>query len=150
MRQHRRPALIAPENQGVECGKSGAMHVNLPKQQHDAVLELLAENPARASEVSPEQIPVLFAEIAARQAALSALQGALAARLAEATAAKSAEPADRLLSAADVAKALGVTCRWVQRRARRLPFARKLSDHAIRYSEAGLKRWLAHRHVSVP
>jgi len=40
-----------------------------------------------------------------------------------------------------------VTGRWAQRRARRLPFARRLSAHAVRYSEAGLKRWMANRHV---
>jgi hypothetical protein len=108
-------------------------------------LDHLVENPTRVSDVSAERIPTLFAELAARQAALIAVQGALAARLAESTAAKSTESSDRLLSAADVAMALGVTCRWVQRRARRLPFARKLSEHAIRDSEAGLRRWMANR-----
>ena len=38
-----------------------------------------------------------------------------------------AESAERLLTADEVAQALGVTRRWVQRRARRLPFARQLS-----------------------
>jgi predicted DNA-binding transcriptional regulator AlpA len=49
---------------------------------------------------------------------------------------------DRLLTAEEVADTLGVNKRWVQRRARRLPFARRISAHAIRYSEVGLKRWM--------
>lgn len=52
-----------------------------------------------------------------------------------------------LFIAEEAAHSLGVTKRWVQRRARRLPFARQLSEHAIRYSEAGLRRWMANRHV---
>ena len=52
-------------------------------------------------------------------------------------------------TAEEVAQFLGVTHRWVQRRARRLPFARQLSEHAIRYSEPGLKRWMAHRRAEV-
>lgn len=57
------------------------------------------------------------------------------------------ESVDQLLTAEEVAKALGVTWRWVQRRARRLPFARRLSAHAVRYSESGLTRWMANRHM---
>jgi hypothetical protein len=53
------------------------------------------------------------------------------------------------MTAEEVATALGVTQRWVQRRARRLPFARRISDHAIRYSETGLKRWMSNRKLSV-
>ena len=82
-------------------------------------------------------------------ATLSAVQGLLTSRLLTAAAAPALhhEAAERLLTAEEVAHALGVTKRWVQRRACRLPFARRLSDHAIRYSDAGLKRWMANRHV---
>jgi len=55
---------------------------------------------------------------------------------------------DRLMTADEVAATLGVPKRWVQRRARRLPFARLISAHAMRYSTAGLKRWLEHRRVA--
>src|SRR5258708_5590019 len=44
---------------------------------------------------------------------------------------------DRLLTAEEVAHLLGVTKRWVRRRARRLPFARHISVWSVRYSEAG-------------
>ena len=92
----------------------------------------------------------LVAELASEQSALSALQGALTVRLlvSQADAATRPESSDRLMTAEEVATALGVTQRWVQRRARRLPFARRISDHAIRHSEAGLKRWMSNRKLS--
>ena len=110
----------------------------------------LIAHPERAAEVPLDRIPGLLAQIASEQAALAALQTALAARLVTAPDLGNAQDSeDRLLTAADVATTLGVTIRWVQRRARRLPFARKLSEHAIRYSEAGLRRWMAHRRSHV-
>jgi len=86
-------------------------------------------------------ISALVAAWASELATLSALQGVLTARLhiaQEGTDRDDAE--DRLLTADDVAAVLGVPKRWVQRRARRLKFARLISDHAVRYSAVGLKR----------
>ena len=113
-------------------------------------LASLVANPSSASDVPVERIPALVAELASEQSALSALQGALTIRLlvSQADAATRPEPSDRLMTAEEVATALGVTQRWVQRRARRLPFARRISDHAIRYSEEGLKRWMSNRKLS--
>ncbi len=114
-----------------------------------SVASLIA-NPSTASEVPTHQIPALVAELASEQATLSALQGVLTARLlASQDSAATAESADRLLSAEQVAAILGVTKRWVERRARRLPFARRLSAHAVRYSEAGLRRWMSNRQMRV-
>jgi len=97
-----------------------------------------------------DRIPALVVELASEQSALSALQGALTARLlvSQASATLQENPGERLLTAEEVATTLGVTKRWVQRRARRLPFARRISDHAIRYSESGLKRWMSNRKLS--
>jgi predicted DNA-binding transcriptional regulator AlpA len=110
----------------------------------------LVANPSSVSEIPLSRIPALVAELASEQSALSALQGALTTRLlvSQANAAAQPEPTDRLMTAEEVATTLGVTKRWVQRRARRLPFARRISDHAIRYSEAGLKRWMSNRKLS--
>jgi hypothetical protein len=100
--------------------------------------------PGGRASLPPHLIPALVAKLASEQVALSAVQGLLTARLLNAGGASAREDvADRLLTAEEVAATLEVTKRWVQRRARRLPFARRISDHAIRYSEAGLKRWLA-------
>lgn len=83
--------------------------------------------------------------------ALSALQGVLTARLLLTPAERSSDDdGDRLLTAEEVARMLGVTKRWVQRRAVRLPFSRRISVRSVRYSEAGLKRWMANRHVLKP
>jgi hypothetical protein len=116
-----------------------------------ASVAALVANPTRASEIPVHQIPALVAELASRQATLCALQGALMTRLLTSAAdeAASHKSDDRLMTADEVASTLGVNRRWVQRRAKRLPFARRISDHAIRYSEMGLKRWMANRQIRV-
>ncbi|MBI1797869.1 MAG: helix-turn-helix domain-containing protein [Candidatus Eisenbacteria bacterium] len=48
-----------------------------------------------------------------------------------------------LLSVAEAAALLGVTPRWLYRHARTLPFTRKLSRKCLRFSRAGIERWLA-------
>ena len=50
---------------------------------------------------------------------------------------------DRLLSPSEAAVMLGVTISWLHRHHRQLPFARKLSRKTLRFSELGLRRWLA-------
>lgn len=124
-------------------------HAHVQRLSESDSLSALLENPERVSIVPTHIIPQLIAELAARQATLCAVQGLLTSRLlaGEAAAAPRNESGERLLTADEVAHALGVTKRWVQRRARRLPFARRLSDHAIRYSEAGLRRWMTNRNV---
>lgn len=51
----------------------------------------------------------------------------------------------RLLTARDAAPLLGVSVRWLYRHAGTLPFARRLSDRAVRFEEAGLLTWLERR-----
>jgi hypothetical protein len=59
------------------------------------------------------------------------------------------EPAapDRNLEPEDAAERLGVTLRWLKDNGARLPFRRKLGHRTIRYSEAGLTKWLAAHRV---
>ena len=52
---------------------------------------------------------------------------------------------DRLLTIQDAAALLGVTSRWLYRRANTLPFMRRLSRRALRVSQAGLERWMERR-----
>lgn len=54
---------------------------------------------------------------------------------------------DRLLTAEEAAPLLNVTRRWLYRHSRRLPFARRLSRKALRFSEVGIHRWLAAKNV---
>ena len=53
--------------------------------------------------------------------------------------------ADRLLTAEQAAAVLGVSKKWLYRRAARLPFARHLSGRTLRFSEVGLRRWIERR-----
>ena len=52
---------------------------------------------------------------------------------------------DTLLTVAQVAPILEVTPKWLYRHADRLPFTRRLSRKALRFSDTGLKKWLATR-----
>lgn len=50
---------------------------------------------------------------------------------------------DRLLDVHGAARLLGVTPRWLYRRAKHMPFMRKLSDGTLRFSWLGLQRYIA-------
>jgi hypothetical protein len=69
-----------------------------------------------------------IAALASEQARLAAILGVLMTRLLSSQSAATDESVDQLLTAEEVARALGVTRRWVQRLARRLPLARRLSE----------------------
>jgi excisionase family DNA binding protein len=57
-------------------------------------------------------------------------------------ASKAESPADRLIDADEVAARLGLSVRTVYRRARSWPFVRRVG-RTVRFSSAGLERWLA-------
>ncbi len=103
-------------------------------------LEELLTTPERVAEIPLDQVPMLLAK-------LGGLQGALLARLVQAHSSLGrSEPQpenDHLLTAEEAASILGVTVRWLYRHARNLPFARRLSRKALRFSEVGLKRWMS-------
>lgn len=106
-----------------------------------ALRELL-DDPRRIEDVSPSEAAAFLAEIAS-------LQVAIAARLRASPAmGESAAPGpegDRLLTAEDVAGRLNRSVAWVYRQSRHWPFARRLSRRTLRFSEAGLHRFLAAR-----
>jgi excisionase family DNA binding protein len=52
---------------------------------------------------------------------------------------------DRLLTPQQAAELLGVTMRWLYRRSGKLPFARRLSRKTLRFSDSGVRRYLATR-----
>lgn len=103
----------------------------------------LIEDPARVEAVPPGAVAPLLARLAA-------LQSVLAARLLMVTAPTGGDgrgdpvlPADRLLAPEEAAPLLGVSVRWLYRHAKRLPFTRRLSRKALRFSESGLRKWAA-------
>ncbi len=54
-----------------------------------------------------------------------------------------ADEEDEFLTTAGAARLLNVSEDWIYRRAHRLPFARRLSRKALRFSRAGLLKWRA-------
>ena len=108
-------------------------------------LALLLADPARAAEVPADAIPALLAQLAAEQARLSALETALAARLA--AAAGTNGPHDQLLTIDEAAAKLGTTRDWLRRHPH-LPFVVRLSPGQVRYSAKGIERFIAMRMAS--
>lgn len=58
-----------------------------------------------------------------------------------------AQPAtpDKLLKVHEAAERLGVDRRWIYRHADKLPFTRKLTSGTLRFSDAGIDRYLRTR-----
>ncbi len=52
---------------------------------------------------------------------------------------------DRLLTPEKAAERLGMSVRWMYRHSNTLPFTRRLSRKALRFSEAGLRKWQSTR-----
>jgi predicted DNA-binding transcriptional regulator AlpA len=89
-------------------------------------------------EIPVEEIPALLIRLAG-------VQTALAARLTIATGSRDGNEApvqDRLLTAEQASALLATTPRWLYRHHKRLPFARQLSRKVLRFSEAGLRKWM--------
>jgi len=109
--------------------------------QRAAVIEALLADATRASELSP-------ADAARLLVGLSSVQAALAARVVVGTQ-SGPTPApsieDRLLTPEQLAKHFGCSKAWVYRQAPRWPFTRKLSRRVLRFSEAGLLRYVGER-----
>jgi hypothetical protein len=96
-----------------------------------------------AALVPPERIAPMLAQLAA-------LQSALAARLIldSGIQSQSQQPiveTEELLTAEQAAALLSVSVDWMYRHASRLPFTKRLSRKALRFSKAGLMRWRAGR-----
>ena len=78
-------------------------------------------------------------------AQLDALAERMAAKLANGTGRHPAEEPDKLLTADEAAKRLGVKIRWLYAR-KNLPFVVKLpTSRAVRFSAHGIDKWLAKR-----
>jgi hypothetical protein len=92
--------------------------------------------------VPVDRIPALMAQLAA-------LQTALAARLIATPGNTETElqtgEREELLTPDEAADLLSVSVKWMYRHAGGLPFTRRLSRKALRFSKAGLLKWQAGR-----
>ena len=98
---------------------------------------------AELAQVGAGQLPAALG-------ALAEVQAILTARLMApkpGTAARPTQAPDRLLRAQEAAARLGMSRRWLYAHASELPFARRVSAGAVRFSERGMERWQATRRV---
>ena len=98
----------------------------------------LVEHPERARELPPGVAAEILVRFAGLQALL--LRRALAA---PAGGPPAAPEADRWLTPEEAAGLLGVRSAWLVRHHKRYPFSRRVSRKQIRFSEQGLRKWLA-------
>ncbi len=102
-------------------------------------LEEIAESPAAVSQLPADSRQALMSQC------IIALNALFAAGLTHNVKGNGPmEPEkENLLTAEQAAPILGVTPRWLYRRSKKLPFARHLSRKVLRFSETGLRKWLA-------
>jgi predicted DNA-binding transcriptional regulator AlpA len=108
------------------------------------LLDSLLTDPSGADQVPREEALALLAELVALQAALIT-----AASRTPAVASREVERPneDRMLDIDEAAAMLSVSRRWLYRHGPKLPFTRPISRRIVRYSRAGIQRWLAARRI---
>ena len=105
----------------------------------------LLEQPDRVSEVPVGEVPGLLVRLGALLAALAARQAASASNGNKVLQVEPTDNRDRNLTADEAAKMLGMKKSWLYRHSGELPFTRRLSRRAVRFSEKGIRRWLETR-----
>lgn len=108
--------------------------------------EIIGE-PGKVDSLSQSEAAALLVQLASLQAAIAARLG-----VADSGAGVGSKPTeeDRLLTAEDVAKHFGRSVEWVYRQAKHWNFTRRVTRRTLRFSEAGLQRFLAHRRAFTP
>lgn len=112
-----------------------------------AELRDLIADPRRVAELTPSEAATALVELAGLQAAVA---GRLRAGAEDGAHVVPALEGDRLLTAEDVAGRLNRSVAWVYRQSRQWPFTRRLTRRTVRFSEAGLQRFLAQRRAFSP
>ena len=115
-------------------------------------LDALLADPTVVNGVSSEQAAALLGRLSIVQALLverlATLQAPGRREQAPPSSPAPVPPAwseDDLLTVDEAAAMLRVSPRWLYRHAKTLPFTRKLSPKVLRFSRAGMLRWLAPR-----
>ena len=105
----------------------------------------LLEQPDRVSEVPVGEVPGLLVRLGALVAALAARHAANVSNASKVLQVEPTDNRDRNLTADEAAKMLGMKKSWLYRHSGELPFTRRLSRRAVRFSEKGIRRWLETR-----
>jgi len=132
--------MAAPRRRGAQGHRQPACAGTAVAVEHIAEpvdLAALVEDPALVATVPPGRIPALLSQ-------LSALQGAMAARLISADRDEPVSSEDTLLTVDQAAERLGVSTDWLFRRSRTLPLVVRLGRH-LRFSNRGIDRYLRNR-----
>lgn len=109
-----------------------------------AELAALVTDPERVADIDPAAIPAIVGE-------MEALRARLWVRLqTPPRVGVTPEPAsnggpDTLLKVDEAAARLGVSKRWMYRKADSLPFTKRLTGGTLRFSARGLERWKERR-----
>jgi predicted DNA-binding transcriptional regulator AlpA len=105
--------------------------------------ELARRVPLEAlDEVAAEDLPAVALYLAALQNRIAARSLAAADTRPMAV---SRNGPEALLDVREAAARLNVSTDWLYRRAKRLPFSRRVGPRAVRFDPAGLARWVATR-----
>ena len=102
----------------------------------------------RMEVLPPDRIPSALSQLATLQASAAAAQATLISRMVSSPSngnANETGSSERWLTADQAAELLQVERKWLYRRAKTLPFTRRLSRKKLLFSESGLRRWIATR-----
>jgi len=123
----------------MKSGKSRATADGVLSVPTPSLAALVAQLERRAAEAEAMQATApVAAVLRAVIGELAALDGAAPPDPAPAPA------ADRLLTAAEAARLLHTSPKWLYRHGT-LPFVRRLGPHLVRFDEGALRKWLARR-----
>ncbi len=106
----------------------------------DTDLAAILADPGRVNEVPAEAVPPLMAQCAAVQSALAARIDAP-----QQAVLNPVSESDQWLTVEEASALMKVSKKWLYNRAAKLPFAHRLSPRKLRFSEAGLRRWMQSR-----
>ena len=112
-----------------------------PNPTPDSIKFFMARLEEALEQTSPEALPEILGD-------LERIKSCLWVRMLNSKP-KDAEPAtplkDKLLTAQEAAQILGTKPMFLYKNSKTLPFARKFSRKVLRFSEAGLRRWMESR-----
>ena len=107
------------------------------------LIRAVLDSPERAADASPAVVPAILGQLAHLQAIF--LARLVTGGNGHSETVKPPSESDRFLTTEQAAELFAVAPRWLYRHAIQIPGARRLSRKCLRFSEAGLRRFMATR-----